>query len=105
MTPSWTLKLRSQLLDVFIISSDFDLAQHLYCSMKTVECGQIFIPACRQLRKRAQHNSIGQFKNLSNPGAYLPRQSFHLRYSIILQFTLNLHYHGPMPFMGSSSRL
>ena len=28
-------KLRSQLLDVFIISSDFDLAQHFSCSVKT----------------------------------------------------------------------
>ena len=45
-------KLRSQLLDVFIISSDFDLAQHFSCSVKTVECGQLFILACGQLRKR-----------------------------------------------------
>ena len=42
-------KLRSQLLDVFIISSDFDLAQHFSCSVKTVECGQLFILACGQL--------------------------------------------------------
>ena len=55
-------KLRSQLLDVFIISSDFDLAQHFSCSVKTVECGQLFILACGQLRKKAQHNFIGQFK-------------------------------------------
>ena len=41
-------KLRSQLLDVFIISSDFDLAQHFSCSVKTVECGQLFILACGQ---------------------------------------------------------
>ena len=34
-------KLRSQLLDVFIISSDFDLAQHFSCSLKIVECGQL----------------------------------------------------------------
>ena len=54
-------KLRSQLLDVFIISSDFDLAQHFSCSVKTVECGQLFILACGQLRKKAQHNFIGQF--------------------------------------------
>ena len=50
------LKLRSQLLDVFIISSDFDLAQHFSCSVKTVECGHLFILACGQLRKKAQHN-------------------------------------------------
>ena len=61
-------KLRSQLLDVFIITSlssdsvsDFDLAQHFSCSVKTVECGQLFILACGQLRKKAQHNFIGQF--------------------------------------------
>ena len=54
-------KLRSQLLDVFIISSDFDLAQHFSCSVKTVECGQLFILACGQLRKKAQQNFIGQF--------------------------------------------
>ena len=54
-------KLRSQLLDVFIISSDFDLAQHFSCSVKTVECGPIFILACWQLQKKAQHNFIGQF--------------------------------------------
>ena len=47
-------KLRSQLLDVFIISSDFDLAQHFSCSVKTVECGQLFILACGQLQKKAQ---------------------------------------------------
>ena len=54
-------KLRSQLLYVFIISSDFDLAQHFSCSVKTVECGQLFILACGQLWKKAQHNFIGQF--------------------------------------------
>ena len=54
-------KLRSQLLDVFIISSDFDLAQHFSCSVKTVECGQLFILACGQLRKKVQHNFIRQF--------------------------------------------
>ena len=54
---------------LFIISSDFDLEQHFSCSMKTVECGQIFILACQQLRKKAQHNFIGQFQNLLN----LPR--------------------------------
>ena len=54
-------KLRSQLLYVFIISSDFDLAQHFSCLVKTVECGHIFLLACRQLRKMAQHNFIGQF--------------------------------------------
>ena len=59
-------KSRSQLLDVFMISSDFDLAQHFSCSVKTVECGQIFIIACRQSRKKAQHNFIGQFENLLN---------------------------------------
>ena len=33
-------KLRSQLLDVFIISSDFDLAQHFSCSVTVSEnCG------------------------------------------------------------------
>ena len=32
--------------------SDFDLAQDFPCSVKTVECGQIFILACRQFRKR-----------------------------------------------------
>ena len=51
-------QLRSQLLNVFIISSDFDLAQHFSCSVKTVECGQIFLLACRQLPKKAQHNFI-----------------------------------------------
>ena len=59
-------KLRSQLWEVFIISSDFYLAQHFSCSVKTVECGQIFILAWRQLRKKAQHNFIGQFKNVLN---------------------------------------
>ena len=54
-------KLRSQLLDVFINSSDFNLAQHFSCSVKTVECGQLFILACAQLWKKAQHNFIGQF--------------------------------------------
>ena len=54
-------KLMSQLLDVFIISSDFDLAQHFSCAVKTVECGQIFILACQLLQKKAQHNFIGQF--------------------------------------------
>ena len=34
------------------LRSDFDLAQHLSCSLKTVECGQIFLLACRQLRKK-----------------------------------------------------
>ena len=54
-------KLRSQLLDVFIISSDFDLHSiFLAALVKTVECGQIFFLACRQLRKKAQHNFIGQ---------------------------------------------
>ena len=38
-------KLRSQLLDIFIISTDFDLAQHFSCPVKTVECGQIFLLA------------------------------------------------------------
>ena len=52
---------RSQLLYVFIISSNFDLAQHFSCSVKTVECGHIFLLACRQLRKKSQHNFIGQF--------------------------------------------
>ena len=46
---------------VFIISSDFDPAQHFSCSVKTLECGQIFLLACRQLRKKVQHNFIGQF--------------------------------------------
>ena len=54
-------KLGSQLSDVFIISSDFDLEQDFSCSVKTVECGQLFILACGQLRKKAQHNFIGQF--------------------------------------------
>ena len=45
------------------LSLDFDLAvaQHFSCSVKTVECGQIFLLACRQLQKKAQHNFIGQF--------------------------------------------
>ena len=44
--------------------------------MKTVECGQIFIlaVACRQLRKKAQHNFIGQFLNL----LYQPRLVYSL---------------------------
>ena len=37
---------------------------HFICSVKTVECGQLFILACGQLRKKAQHNFIGQFQNL-----------------------------------------
>ena len=56
-------KLRSQLLDVFIISSDFDLAHHFSCSVKTVECGQIFILACRQLRKRLSIILLDNLKN------------------------------------------
>ena len=59
------VKLRSLLLKVFIISLDFDLAQHFSCFVKTVECGQIFLLAW-QLRKKAQHNFIDQFKNLLN---------------------------------------
>ena len=55
-------KLRSQLLDVFIISSYFDPAQHFSCSVKTVECGQIFILACRQLRKRLSIILLDNFK-------------------------------------------
>ena len=42
-------------------NSDFDLAQRFFCSVKTVECCQIFLLACRQLRKKAQHNIIEQF--------------------------------------------
>ena len=40
------------LLDFFIISSDFDLAQHFSCSVKTVERGQTFLLACQQLQKK-----------------------------------------------------
>ena len=29
-----------------------------------MECGQIFLLACRQLQKKGQHNLNGQFKNL-----------------------------------------
>ena len=49
---------------------------HFSCSVKTMECGQIFIlaVACRQLRKKAQHNFIGQFLNL----LYLPRLVYSL---------------------------
>ena len=54
-------KLKSQLLDIFSISLDIDLAQHFFCSVKTVGCDQIFLLACQQLRKKAQHNFIGQF--------------------------------------------
>ena len=43
------------------LAQDFDLAQHFSCSVKTVKCGQIFLLACRQLQKKAQHNFIGQF--------------------------------------------
>ena len=32
--------------------------------MKTVECGQIFLLSCQQLRKKSQNNFIGQFLNL-----------------------------------------
>ena len=38
--------------NVFIIYLRFCLAQHFSCSVKTVECGQIFILSCRQLRKK-----------------------------------------------------
>ena len=55
------MKNHVRLATAFIISSDFDLAQHFSCSVKTVECGQLFILACGQLRKKAQHNFIGQF--------------------------------------------
>ena len=48
----------------FIISSDFDVTQHFSRSGKTMECGQIFLLACRLLRENAQHYFIGQFKNL-----------------------------------------
>ena len=53
--------LRCHLLDVFIIyiSSDFDLAQYLSCSVKNVNCGQIFLLTCRFLQKKAQYNFIG----------------------------------------------
>ena len=54
-------KLRAQLLYVFKISSDFDLAQHFSCSVKTVGCSQIFLLACQQLWKKAQHSFIRQF--------------------------------------------
>ena len=50
----------------FYCSSDFDLAQHFSCSVKTVECDQKVLLACRQLRKKAQHNFIGQLKNVLN---------------------------------------
>ena len=39
---------------------NFDLAQDFSCSVKKVECGQIFILACQQLRKKGQHNCIGE---------------------------------------------
>ena len=29
--------------------------------VKTVECGQTFILSCRKVRKKDQHNFIGQF--------------------------------------------
>ena len=50
-------------------TSNFDLAQYFSCSVETVEhveCGQIFLLACQQLWKKAQHNFIGQFYNLLN---------------------------------------
>ena len=43
------------------LSFDFELAQHFSCSVKTVEGDQIFILSCQQLRKKGQHNFIGQF--------------------------------------------
>ena len=53
--------LRSQLLNDFIFSSAFDLAQHLSCSVKTVECGQIFLLACQQSQKKG--SAIGDKLN------------------------------------------
>ena len=54
--------LRLQLLDVLTCLIIYhDLAQDFSCSVKTVECGQIFILACRQLRKKCQYNFIEQF--------------------------------------------
>ena len=73
--PAGICKIKVTAFGRFIISSDFDLAQHFSCSVKTVECGQIFLLACRQLRKKAQHNISGQFKNLLN----LPNISSGLR--------------------------
>ena len=51
----------AEMTGILIISSDFDLSQHFSCSVQTVECGQIFLLACLQLRKTAQHSFIGQF--------------------------------------------
>ena len=56
MIPAGICKIR--VLDVFIISSDFNLTQHFSCSVKSVECGQIFFLACQQLQKKVQHNFI-----------------------------------------------
>ena len=46
--------------------SDFDLAQHFSCSVNTVKSCQIFFLACRQLRKKVQHNFNGQLKKKSD---------------------------------------
>ena len=41
-----------------VTTTDFDPAQHFFCSVKTVERGQIFLLSCGQLRKKGQHNFI-----------------------------------------------
>ena len=45
-------------------STDFDLAQHFSCSVKTGMWSNISFKACRQLRKKDQHNFIGQLKHV-----------------------------------------
>ena len=51
---------------------DYFVGNPVTCSVKTVECGQMFILACQQLRKKGQHNFIGQLKNLCD----VPRSIF-----------------------------
>ena len=54
VTPHNRLPHRFEDVPSFGFSSDLDLAQNCSCSVKTVECGQIFLLACWQLRKKAQ---------------------------------------------------
>ena len=52
--------IRNMEVTTFACFYNFDLAQDFSCSVKRVECGQIFLFACQQLRKKGQHNCIGK---------------------------------------------
>ena len=53
--------------------------------MKTVEHGQIFLLACRQLQKNGRHNFIGQFLNLLNLLVRPSLVTTRLRHNVIIK--------------------